>query len=48
MSRFYAMHLRVYKANPDRVDAIKQAAGEEWPFEDWQSTPLTETEKGQE
>ena len=35
MSRFYEMHLRVYGANPDRVDAIKQAAAEEWPFEDW-------------
>ena len=35
MSRYYEMHLRVYGANPDRVDAIKDAAAGEWPFEDW-------------
>jgi len=35
MSRYYEMDLHFHRANPDRVDAIKQAAAEEWPFEDW-------------
>lgn len=35
MSRYYEMHLRVHGANPDRVDAVKQAAADEWSFHDW-------------
>ena len=36
MSRYFEMMLGVRGANPDCVDAIKQAAEYEWPFEDWE------------
>jgi len=35
MSRYYEMDLCVRRAKPDRVDAIQDAAAEEWSFEDW-------------
>jgi len=35
MSRYYEMALRVRGANPDRVDAIQDAAAGEWSFDDW-------------
>ncbi len=35
MSRHYEMDLCVRRAKPDRVDAIKEAAAEQWSFEDW-------------
>ena len=35
MSRYYNMFVRVVGANPDRFDAIKDAASAEWEFENW-------------
>ena len=35
MSRYYGMSVRITGADPGRVDAIKQAAEAQWPFEDW-------------
>ena len=43
MSRYYEMDLCVHRANPDRVDAVKKAAAEEWPFEDWYSLGYPDT-----
>ena len=35
MSRYYGMSVRITGADPGRVDAVKQAAEAQWPFEDW-------------
>ena len=35
MSRSYSMHVTIIGANPDRFDAVKDAASDEWDFEDW-------------
>ena len=35
MSRHYDMSVEISGYRPDRLDAIKQAAGQEWPFTDW-------------
>ena len=35
MSRYYNMHVTIIGANPDRFDAVKDAASDEWDFEDW-------------
>lgn len=35
MSRHYRMHAEIAGGRPDRIDAIKVAAEEEWPFDDW-------------
>ena len=43
MSRYYEMDVHFHRANPDRVDAIKQAAAEEWPFEDWYAVEYPDT-----
>ena len=36
MSRNYSMTVIVEGFNPAKIDAIKQAACREWPFDDWQ------------
>ena len=35
MSRFFRMELDISGHVPQNLDAIKKAAAEEWPFEDW-------------
>ena len=35
MSRSYEMSVRIYGANPDRVEAVKEAAESEWEFDKW-------------
>ena len=35
MSRYYGMEVSVNGLAPDRVDAVKAAAGQIWPFEHW-------------
>lgn len=35
MSRYYHMSVAITGSASDRVDAIKQAAATEWPFDDW-------------
>ena len=35
MSRYYNMFVMVIGANPDRFDAVEDAASDEWDFEDW-------------
>jgi hypothetical protein len=35
MSRSYNMLVRVRDVTPERVDRVKQAANEEWDFDDW-------------
>ena len=35
MSRFFRMELDLSGHVPQNLDAIKKAAAEEWPFEDW-------------
>ena len=40
MSRYYGMSVGIADHNPERVDAIKQAADEEWDFGDsWYDAP---------
>ena len=43
MSRYCEIELHFHRANPDRVDAVKQAAAEEWPFEDWYALGYPDT-----
>ena len=35
MSRYYNMTVAITGAAGERVDAVKQAAEAEWPFDDW-------------
>ncbi len=35
MSRSYSMLVRVRDVTPERVDRVKQAANDEWDFDDW-------------
>ena len=35
MSRSYNMLIRVRDVTPERVDRVKQAANDEWDFDDW-------------
>ena len=35
MSRYYNMFVMVIGAKPDRLDAIEDAASDQWEFEDW-------------
>ncbi|NQT37233.1 MAG: hypothetical protein HQ581_07075 [Planctomycetes bacterium] len=35
MSRFYNMTVKITGAASDRIDAVKQAAEAEWPFDGW-------------
>jgi hypothetical protein len=35
MSRHYEMSVEITSFQPERTDAITAAAGEEWPFDDW-------------
>ena len=35
MSRLYGMDVTISGHVPERIDAIKRAATEEWGFEDW-------------
>lgn len=35
MSRKYEMSVEIAGCPPHRIDAIKAAAGQEWPFDDW-------------
>ena len=35
MSRYYKMSVTIKGFQPERMDAIKAAAEEEWPFDDW-------------
>lgn len=48
MSRLYEMSVEISGHRPDRVDAIKEAAGQEWPFTDWfeHEGMLTASEEG--
>ena len=39
MSRYYGMTVMIIGADPGRVDAVKQAAEAQWPFEDWLVDP---------
>ena len=48
MSRSYEMHLRVRGADPDQADTIKQAAAEQWPFEDWHAAEYPGRKRGRE
>jgi hypothetical protein len=43
MSRYYAMSVEITGHCNDRADAIKAAAGQEWPFDDWFSREDTLT-----
>lgn len=38
MSRSYSIVVEIDDCRCDRVTAIKEAAEEQWPFEDWQFT----------
>ena len=35
MSRNFSMFVTISGINPDRTEAVQQAAGGEWPFDDW-------------
>jgi hypothetical protein len=35
MSRYYGMNVTISNHNPALTEAIRAAAGDEWPFEDW-------------
>lgn len=35
MSRYYGMEVSIDGHAPDRIDAVKAAAGQIWPFEHW-------------
>ena len=35
MSRYYSMSVTITGASPDRIEKIKLAAEDEWPFDDW-------------
>jgi hypothetical protein len=35
MSRYYEMSVEISGHRPEAADAVRQAAEEEWPFEDW-------------
>ena len=35
MSRYFSMFVRISGANPDRTEAVQQAAEGEWPFDTW-------------
>ena len=35
MSRLYGMNVTISDYVPERIEAIKRAAAEEWQFEDW-------------
>jgi hypothetical protein len=43
MSRFFRMEVTVSGHVPLHLDAIKKAAEEEWPFEDWHESAGTWT-----
>lgn len=35
MSRYYGMNITIAGSKPEKIEAITQAAGDEWPFEGW-------------
>lgn len=35
MSRYYEMYVELENVNPERVEAVQDAANAEWPFDDW-------------
>jgi len=39
MSRSYSMTVIVGRYDPEKADAIREAAGKEWNFEDWHEDP---------
>jgi hypothetical protein len=39
MSRNYSMTVIVGSYDPEKADAIREAAGEKWNFEDWHEDP---------
>ena len=41
MSRYYAMEVIIQNVRPDKEEAVKMAAQNEWPFLDWDSKACT-------
>jgi len=35
MSRCYNMGVKIENLRPERIEAVKKTASEQWPFEDW-------------
>jgi hypothetical protein len=35
MSRYYEMNVEIAKYRSEQADAIREAAEQEWPFDDW-------------
>ena len=46
MSRYFSMFVRISGANPNRTEAVQQAAEGEWPFDDWYESDSVLTSGG--
>ena len=48
MSRYYSMFIRIIGVAPERIEAVKRAAENEWSFDSWHEHDGTLTASGED